>query len=84
MPWLILPLLSHPIPTGTVTLGVNASISYLKATYGGVLTADAAEVAKSSKLATYQINIINEKNDFIAIFQGTVYRKKNPVIKSNK
>jgi len=69
---------------GTVALGVNASISYLKATYGGVLTADAIEVAKNSKLATYQINIINEKNDLIAIFQGTVYRKKNPVIKSNK
>jgi len=61
---------------GTVALGVNASISYLKATYGGVLTADAIEVAKNSKLATYQINIINEKNDLIAIFQGTVYRKK--------
>ena len=62
---------------GTAALGINATISYLKAARGGVLTADAVEVAKNHKLATYQINITNEKEDLIAVFQGTVYRKKD-------
>jgi acyl-CoA thioesterase len=62
---------------GTLALGINANISYVKASSGGVLTADAVEVAINSKLATYQINITNEKGDLIAVFQGTVYRKRN-------
>ena len=69
---------------GTIALSITANIAYLKATYGGVLTADAIEVAKNSKLATYQINITNEKGDLIAVFQGTVYRKKDPVNESNE
>ena len=64
---------------GTIALGVNANISYLKAARGGVLTADAIEVARNPKLATYQINITNEEDDLIAVFQGTVYRKKDPL-----
>ncbi len=56
---------------GTAALGINATISYLKATRGGVLTADAVEVAKNHKTATYQINITNEKEDLIAVFQRT-------------
>jgi len=38
------------------------------------LTPDHVE---NHKLATYQINITNEKEDLIAVFQGTVYRKKD-------
>jgi len=64
---------------GTIALGINASISYLKAARGGVLTAEAIEVARNPKLATYQINITDEKNDLIAAFQGTVYRKKDKI-----
>ncbi|NIA20333.1 MAG: hotdog fold thioesterase [Xanthomonadaceae bacterium] len=62
---------------GTLALGINANISYVKASFGGILIANAIEVARNSKLATYQINITNEKGDLIAIFQGTVYRKKD-------
>ncbi len=62
---------------GTMALGINANISYVKSAEDGILTAEAIEVAKNSKLATYQINITNEKDELIAVFQGTVYRKKN-------
>jgi len=67
---------------GTVALGVNANITYLKAARGGVLTAEATEVARNPKLATYQINITDEKNDLIAAFQGTVYRKKDKIARN--
>ncbi|MCK4379127.1 MAG: PaaI family thioesterase [Deltaproteobacteria bacterium] len=62
---------------GTLALGINANISYVKSAKDGILTAEAMEVAKNSKLATYQIDITNEKAELIAVFQGTVYRKKN-------
>ena len=67
---------------GTIALGVNANITYLKAARGGVLTAEAVEVARNPKLATYQINITDEKNDLIAAFQGTVYRKKDKIARN--
>ena len=64
---------------GNLALGINANISYVKASFGGVLIADAVEVARNPKLATYQIDITNEKGDLIAVFQGTVYRKKEVI-----
>ncbi len=62
---------------GTIALGINANISYLKAARGGVLTAEAVEVAKNPKLATYRVDITDEEGELIAVFQGTVYRKKD-------
>ena len=65
---------------GTLALGINANISYVKSSNGGILIADAFEVAKNPKLATYQINITDDKGGLIAVFVGTVYRKKNLLI----
>ncbi len=61
---------------GTVAVGVSATISYLKATSQGTLTAEAQEVAINPKLATYQVEVRDESDELVAIFQGTVYRKK--------
>jgi acyl-CoA thioesterase len=61
---------------GTVAVGVNATISYLKATNQGILIAEAKEVALNSKLATYQVDVRDEGGELVAVFQGTVYRKK--------
>ena len=61
---------------GSVAVGVSATISYLKATNKGTLTAEAREVALNPKLATYSVEVRDESNDLVAIFQGTVYRKK--------
>ena len=61
---------------GTVAVGVSASISYLKATRKGTLTAEAREVALNPKLATYNVEVRDDSSDLVAIFQGTVYRKK--------
>ena len=61
---------------GTVAVGVSATISYLKASNQGTLTAEAIEVSINPKLATYQVDVRNQNNDLIAVFQGTVYRKK--------
>ncbi|MDM8535927.1 hotdog fold thioesterase [Desulfobacterales bacterium HSG17] len=59
-----------------VALAINASISYVKAAPGGTLFAQARETSLNPKLGTYAVDIINENNEKIAMFQGMVYRKK--------
>jgi len=61
---------------GTLAVAINASISYLKAAYGGTLTAAAEEISLAQKLATYLIHVRDGEGNEIALFQGTVYRKK--------
>lgn len=62
---------------GTVAVAINVSISYLKAVSSGVLTAEAREISKNFKLGSYTVEIKDENNELVAIFQGMVYRKKD-------
>ena len=64
---------------GTVAVAINASISYLKAAKAGTLTAEAVEVARTFKIATYQVRVTGEDGELIASFQGMVYRKKTEI-----
>jgi acyl-CoA thioesterase len=64
----------------TVALSINVSISYLKASVAGdTLIAEANEVSLNPKLATYEVRVTDETHDLIAIFLGTVYRKKDKI-----
>jgi len=60
---------------GTVAVAINVSISYIKAHSTGYLYAHARELSKNSKLGCYTVEIKNENDELIAIFQGMVYRK---------
>ena len=61
---------------GPVAVAINASISFVKAsTEGALLTAEAKEVSRNRKLATYTILVTDETEDTVAIFQGMVYIK---------
>ncbi len=64
---------------GALALAINVSISFFKAVTGGVLVATAEEVAKSPRLATYLIGIDDETGERVALFQGTVYRKRDAI-----
>ncbi len=64
---------------GTLAVAINVSISYFKAKKSGTLHAEAEEVSFNPKLATYLIRIQDETEDLVALFQGTVYRKKEKV-----
>lgn len=61
---------------GTVAVAINGNIQFIKAVSEGYLYAEAKENALNPKLGNYTVNITNEKNEIIAIFQGMVYRKK--------
>ena len=65
---------------GRIAVGINASISYVKAATAGALYAEAREAALNHKLGTYIVEIKDDEDDLIAVFQGTVYRKKDLLI----
>ena len=62
---------------GTLALAINVSISFFKAVNSGTLFAEAEEVSLNPRLATYLITVTDEAGGKIALFQGTVYRKKD-------
>jgi acyl-CoA thioesterase len=68
---------------GNIAVAINASISYFKASGKGVLYAEATEISKSNRLATYGIKVTNGKGDIIASFQGTVFRKEKKQIEDD-
>jgi acyl-CoA thioesterase len=61
---------------GTVAVAINVSITFIKATSSGTLTAEAKEVSMNPKLGTYSIQITNDAGEVVATFQGLAYRKK--------
>jgi acyl-CoA thioesterase len=62
---------------GTVAVAINASISFLKGTRSGTLTARATEVDRNPKIGSYRVDVTGDANDTLAVFQGMVYRKKD-------
>ncbi len=62
-----------------VTVAINVNISYIKAASGGTLFAEAVEISRNPKLATYTINIYNQEEDLVAIFQGLAYIKRDKI-----
>ena len=64
---------------GTVALGINVSISYLKAAKGGMLMAEAKEISRNPRLASYTVEVRDDDSALVAIFQGMVYRKPDPL-----
>jgi acyl-CoA thioesterase len=64
---------------GTVAVAINANIAFMKALSAGTLVAEAREVSKNFKLGTYTVEVKDEGGDLIALFQGMVYRKQDPI-----
>ncbi len=65
---------------GSMAMGINTSVSFVKAATKGTLYAEATEQSKGPKLATYSVMITDYAGDIVAIFQGMAYRKKEPII----
>jgi acyl-CoA thioesterase len=63
-----------------MAMGINTSISYVKAALSGTLYAEAEEQSRNHELATYTVNVSDDSGDLVALFQGMVYLKKGPII----
>ena len=60
---------------GRKSLSVETSISHTVSVKGGdVLTVTTKELSLSDKIGVYLITIINQSNEEVAYFKGTVYR----------
>ena len=68
---------------GTLAMGINTSVSFVKAATGGTLYAEAVEQSRNPRLASYSVRITDDADDVVAIFQGMVYRKKESIIPAN-
>ena len=60
---------------GNVAVAINVSITFMKTVSTGVLQAEAREISHNPKLGTYTVNVTDDHNTLIAVFQGLVYRK---------
>lgn len=65
---------------GTLAMGINTSVSFVKAALKGTLYAEATEQSRNPKLASYSVMITDDAGDVVAIFQGMVYRKTESII----
>lgn len=65
---------------GRVTVAINVSISFMKAATNGTLTAIAKEISLNPKIASYTVNIYDDQDVLIAIFQGMAYRKRDKIM----
>lgn len=55
---------------GTISVGVNTHMSFVKAAVTGTLYAEAREMSRSPKLSTYEVVVTDDAGATIAIFQG--------------
>jgi len=64
---------------GRVAVAINASISFCRPAFSGILTATAHETHLGERIAGYTIDITDESGALIAIMQGMVYRQKDTI-----
>ena len=60
---------------GKVTVGIRCDIVFIKPAKEGKLTAIAEEISCTNKISTYEVKVYNDKQELIAKFSGTGFRK---------
>ncbi|MDK2973292.1 MAG: acyl-CoA thioesterase [Candidatus Sumerlaeota bacterium] len=62
---------------GRVAMGISTTIQYVRAVpgTGAVLRAIAEETSISHRIATYTVRVVDDADNLVALFIGTVYRK---------
>jgi len=68
---------------GVLAVAVQANITYLQAPRTKILYAEAREVSRTTRLATYSIRITEEAERLVAMFQGTVYRMPDKAVSTD-
>jgi acyl-CoA thioesterase len=64
---------------GNLAMSIETSIRYFKGIGSGILFAEARVVHIHKKLATFEVDVRNEKEELIALFTATAYRKEIPL-----
>ena len=65
---------------GTVAVALNMNITYVSSPPpGSKLTAEARELSRTKRTASYDIRVLDARNNLIAFCQALVYRKDEPL-----
>jgi len=64
---------------GTLAVAINVSISFLRPPRGDMLHAEGVEISRSRRLGSYTIRVTEDDDQLVAIFQGMVYRRDDPL-----
>jgi acyl-CoA thioesterase len=65
---------------GTVAVALNINITYISApARGAKLTAEAREISRTPKTASYDIKVTDDQKNLIAACHALVYRKGTPL-----
>lgn len=65
---------------GTVSVALSMSVTYVSPPKeGDTLYAEAKEISRSNRVATYSIQVKNDGDALIAVCQALVYRKRDPL-----
>ncbi|HEY4877389.1 MAG TPA: hotdog fold thioesterase [Puia sp.] len=66
---------------GIISVALDVSISFTRSVKSGeILIVEAKEIHLGNKIAVYDIRTINEKEELVCFFKGTVYRTSKPVV----
>jgi acyl-CoA thioesterase len=66
---------------GKISMSVENGISYVAPVMSGdVLTATAQEEGVGGRLAFYRVTVTNQNKAVVALFRGTVYRTRRPLV----
>jgi len=64
---------------GKSAVAINTTISFIKAGKADTLYAEAKEVSRNRKLATYSVQVTESSGEVLALFQGTVYIRSESI-----
>ena len=65
---------------GTVAVALNMNVTYISSPATGTrLTAEAREISRTPKTASYDIKVTDDQKNLIAICHALVYRKGTPL-----
>ena len=62
---------------GRLTLGINTSMSFVKAAQGKVITAEAKKISATSRLCNYTVSVYDENKELAAQMMATGYIMKS-------
>lgn len=63
---------------GSLTVGVNCNINYIKSPKGRILYAKARKISSGNRLCTYQVDITDDEGEYIACYTAMGYIKNTP------
>jgi acyl-CoA thioesterase len=64
---------------GVVAVALDTSITFVRATVRGVLTAEAREESVSRRVSVCTVRVTDASGQLVALFRGTAFRKEEPI-----